>query len=425
MHSLKFRSVINFIVSTVIVLTLVSPLLFYIIKAFYTDDLDHMITYRIKQFEENQLPVLSYIDIDTWNHYNPDLQIVEFNKDLELNTPIQQVYFDKSLNEVINYRVIYKPIKIEDEPYLIASRIPMISRTDLIVMIASQLGVEFFFIILGLMVVYRIFSREISNPFYNTLQTLSLFEVNGKSVPEFQSTNIIEYKYLNEKLSELMHRTQRSYRRQKEFIENASHELQTPLAVVQSQLDLLLQDPALTESQNRIIQSLYTASAQTKRLNKNLLLLAKIDNNQYIAQENVDLVKKLKDTYQLFKEIANSQDVSFSISTVDTFEVRANSTLVDVLLNNLFSNAIRYNKPNGEVRILLNENSLIVYNTSESPSLGDSSIFKRFIRKDNSKYGSGLGLAIAKEICIFHQWGIDYRFENNYHQFKVTFKKWA
>lgn len=195
--------------------------------------------------------------------------------------------------------------------------------------------------------------------------------------------------------------------------------------MVQSQLDLLLQDPALTESQNRIIQSLYTASAQTKRLNKNLLLLAKIDNNQYIAQENVDLVKKLKDTYQLFKEIANSQDVSFSISTVDTFEVRANSTLVDVLLNNLFSNAIRYNKPNGEVRILLNENSLIVYNTSESPSLGDSSIFKRFIRKDNSKYGSGLGLAIAKEICIFHQWGIDYRFENNYHQFKVTFKKWA
>lgn len=422
MHSLKFRSVINFIVSTVIVLTLVSPLLFYIIKAFYTDDLDHMITYRIKQFEENQLPVLSYIDIDTWNHYNPDLQIIEFKEDIKLNTPIQHIYFDKSLNEVIDYRVIYESIKIEDEPYLIASRIPMISRADLIVMIASQLGVEFFFIIIGLMVVYRIFSREISNPFYNTLQTLSLFEVNGKSIPKFQATNIIEYKYLNEKLSELMHRTQRSYQRQKEFIENASHELQTPLAVVQSQLDLLLQDPDLTESQNKIIQSLYTASAQTKRLNKNLLLLAKIDNNQYMAQENVDLVQKLKDTYQLFKEIANSEDVNFSISTVDTFQVRANSTLVDVLLNNLFSNAIRYNKRNGEVRILLNENSLIVYNTSESPGLGDSSIFKRFIRKDNSKYGSGLGLAIAKEICIFHNWDIDYQFADNFHQFKVILK---
>lgn len=422
MHSLKFRSVINFIVSTVIVLTLVSPLLFYIIKAFYTDDLDHMITYRIKQFEENQLPVLSYIDIDTWNHYNPDLQIIEFKEDIKLNTPIQHIYFDKSLNEVIDYRVIYESIKIEDEPYLIASRIPMISRADLIVMIASQLGVEFFFIIIGLMVVYRIFSREISNPFYNTLQTLSLFEVNGKSIPKFQATNIIEYKYLNEKLSELMHRTQRSYQRQKEFIENASHELQTPLAVVQSQLDLLLQDPDLTESQNKIIQSLYTASAQTKRLNKNLLLLAKIDNNQYMTQENVDLVQKLKDTYQLFKEIANSEDVSFSISTVDTFQVRANSTLVDVLLNNLFSNAIRYNKPKGDVRILLDEHSLIVYNTSESPGLGDSSIFKRFIRKDNSKYGSGLGLAIAKEICIFHKWDIGYQFADNFHQFKITLK---
>lgn len=420
MHSLKSRSYVNFILSTVTVLTLVSPLLFHLLKVFYTDDLDEMINYRVRVFEVNQLPLLSHIDVDSWNHFNPDLQIIEFDENLKVNSPHQITLHEEGLDEPNTYRAIYQPILINGEKHLIHSRIPMISQADLIHMIASQLAVEFFFIILGLFIVYIIFSREISTPFYNTLQTLSKFQVYGKSVPEFGKTKIIEFKYLNEKLSELMLRSQNSYKRQKEFIENASHELQTPLAVIQSQLDLLLQDPDLTEAQNSIIQSLYTASAHTKRLNKNLLLLAKIDNSQFVAQEEVDLVDKLNNTYQLFTEIANAEEISFSIRSVDELSVKANSTLVDILLNNLFSNAIRYNMPGGKVHIELNKDSLIFYNTSESTPLNEATIFKRFIRKDNSKYGSGLGLSITKEICIFHHWDISYSYEKGYHKFKVS-----
>ena len=298
------------------------------------------------------------------------------------------------------------------------------------VLILSVLGAAIV-LMLGLL------SKRLWRPFDRTLEVMESFRLEDGVIPQLPESGISEFSRLNSVLGKLMDESINSYRIQKEFTENASHELQTPLAVFQSKLDMLLQQPELTEEQAAIIQDLYRMNGRLSRLNRNLLLLAKMDNGQF-AMEEVELAAVLRELRPFFENLCG--DISLNMSApANPCVVEANRPLLECLLNNLVVNAVRHNIHGGDITVSLSEDKLTVSNTSDEPALDASHIFSRFYRpggessmsaKQSSgtsvtptvkEEGNGLGLSIVKAVCDYHGWDISYSYSGFRHRFEVTF----
>ena len=283
-----------------------------------------------------------------------------------------------------------------------------------------QFGVIVIVLAVAIVFTVRFISRRLWKPFDETLLSMESFRLEDCTLPALPKSDVKEFARLNHTLSTLMHNSLSSYRMQKEFTENASHELQTPLAVFQSKLDLLLQQPNLTGEQSEIIQSLYENVTRLTRLNRNLLLLAKIDNNQYEQTESINLPAFLSEMSLSLRDIANGIALNQTFDD-STLTVRANRALLESLVNNLLVNAVRHNRPGGEISITVGCRRLIIANTSDEPPLDAGQIFNRFYHPSGQSNGNGLGLAIVKAICKYHGWEVSYRYLDGRHHFIITF----
>ena len=278
-------------------------------------------------------------------------------------------------------------------------------------------------VIFGIAIILMIHfvSHRLWMPFDRTLKTVELFNIENCKRPVLERSDVKEFDRMNTVLERMMDANINSYKAQKEFTENASHELQTPLAVFQSKLDLLLQQPDLTENQAVIIQELYNINGRLSKLNRNLLLIAKLDNNQFKLEEKVDIVEILNENIPHLKNIASGLTIEEHY-TVATLPLNANGSLLESLIGNLFVNAVRHNRPYGKIIITLTSDSLSIANTSNERELDGTQIFNRFYRIKRNENGNGLGLAIVKAICDYHSWRVSYLFHNGVHEFKVFFK---
>ena len=285
--------------------------------------------------------------------------------------------------------------------------------------IMIQFGVITVVLAVTIVLTMRFISRRLWKPFDETLLRIEGFRLEDGKLPALPESDVEEFARLNRTLTALMEGSLASYRTQKEFTENASHELQTPLAVFQSKLDLLLQQPGLTRQQAELMQSLYETSNRLSRLNRNLLLLAKIDNRQYGQMETVNLNDFLDGLLPSLECL--TEDITLHKDFQTSLTICANRTLLESLVNNLVINAVRHNCPNGEITLIITENRLIVENTSDEPELDNKLLFNRFYRPSEKVKGNGLGLAIVKAVCEYHGWNVEYKYKDNRHCFIVNF----
>lgn len=276
--------------------------------------------------------------------------------------------------------------------------------------------------VLGIAIVLmmRLISKRLWEPFDKTLKQIEGFKLENGEIPLLADSNIKEFTRLNHALNRLMENSVKSYKTQKEFTENASHELQTPLAVFQSKLDVLLQQPDLTASQAETIQGLYQVTNRLTRLNRNLLLLAKIDNKQYNQMDSINLVATLEELFPFLESLAEGITLHRSFQS-PVFTIKGNKILLESLINNLVVNAVRHNIPNGDIDIAIEGNQFIISNTSGAEALDPHLLFNRFYRPSEKIKGNGLGLAIVKAICDYHGWEINYKYANNRHYFRIQF----
>lgn len=299
---------------------------------------------------------------------------------------------------------------------------PIDLERDIIEGMMIQSVLIFLVVSLSLFITLRVITRRLWLPFEDSLQKIDQFNLSQEKLPHFVETDIREFEQLNDSLDRLMRKNQETFRIQKEFTENASHELQTPLAAIRSKLDLLMQE-GLTESQMRLVSDLYVLTMRMGHLNKNLLLLAKIDNAQYHAKEEVDIGALLSDSLPLYNALPGglSLQVNDCRSKRRTL-LRANPVLLECLLKNLIVNAIRYSGKGHTVNILIEDRRLTVSNTAaEGRPLDTDLLFRRFRSGDVRQKGNGLGLAIVKAICDLHGWSVTYHFEEGKHRFVIAF----
>jgi len=211
------------------------------------------------------------------------------------------------------------------------------------------------------------------------------------------------------------------YKNQREFIENAAHELQTPIAVLQGKIDVLMQQDQLTESQIKIYNVINESLASFNRLNKNLLLLSKIEKNIAVPNEDVKVNEAIKEQLSFFEE--QSQQKHISIEFVESAEINlhTNKAFLDVLISNMLMNAIRHNVADGIIKIEITRTELIISNTGIAEPINENMLYNRFGKMATSKEGNGLGLSIVKKIVSVNEWAISYSFENKMHRFRIEF----
>lgn len=299
---------------------------------------------------------------------------------------------------------------------------------DIMVGMMIQYLLIFCVITIAMFITMRFATRRLWKPFDDTLQKVEHFNLAQSDVPIFATTDIEEFCRLNQSLDRLMQKDKETYRIQKEFTENASHELQTPIAIIRSKLDLLMQEE-LGEKEMKLVSDLYELTMRMGHLNRNLLLLAKIENAQYTTLQEVDIVKMLSDSLPLYETLQNGTALKV-VRNEPQLKVQANPVLLECLLKNLIVNAIRHSSAKGEIIVTIGRNSLVVSNEAiDGPNgkpLDNNTLFQRFRSGDNlsespRQKGNGLGLAIVKAICDFHQWTIEYHFEKGKHLFIVHF----
>jgi two-component system, OmpR family, sensor histidine kinase QseC len=268
-------------------------------------------------------------------------------------------------------------------------------------------------------IINRFLLRRLWKPFYETLNKLKLFSLTNNESLQFQPTTVEEFGLMNATLETATHRAKQDYRILKEFTENASHEMQTPLAIIRSKLDLLIQDEHLSETQSIAVQTIYDSIQKLNRLNQSLLLLAKIGNHQYEEVSLIDLREKLKEKTDAFHELWENENIAVTVSLKEV-TVKMNKELSDILLNNLLSNATKHNFSNGTIQITLEEKGLTIRNTSEGPPLEESRLFTRFYTATEGAGHHGLGLSIIKQICDSSGFTIRYNYHDQLHTFVVN-----
>ncbi|MDB5253111.1 MAG: histidine kinase [Flaviaesturariibacter sp.] len=268
------------------------------------------------------------------------------------------------------------------------------------------------------LLINRFVLKRIWRPFYTTLEKVKAFRLSSNAALQLSSSRIEEFEFMNRTLERITEQAQAEYIALKTFSENASHEMQTPLAVIRSKLDLLIQDEQLTEAQSQILQATYLSIQKLTRLNQSLLLLARIENNQYQEKGEVDLTERVDEKLLEFQELWNAQQLVVS-ADLQQATVSANPQLTDILLNNLLSNATRYNRPGGTIRICLAAHQLEVLNTGKAEALDKRWLYRRFYKSSDSAEQNGLGLSIIKQICDVSHFSVDYDFENGLHRFTI------
>jgi signal transduction histidine kinase len=383
---------------------------------------DEAIVLRKKEFETNNQQTLHITDIAVWNKFNRDIRILP---DTVVSKPkdsiIQQTFYDALIPEWEPYRVLYTNVKIGGQPFVLMIQLNLVESEDLIkTIIWIYLGI-LFALLLVIFFITRFISNRLWQPFYDTLKRIDQFNIEQHSSPEFSVTNVKEFEHLNVGLEKLIQGNLQSYASQKSFTQNAAHELQTPLAIFQSKLDLLLQDTSLTQPQATIVQSLYEATSRLTRINKNLLLLAKIENNQFAETITFTINELINDVVPYFTEQANSKQLVIEKNIETVIDVNVNRGLAEIMINNLFLNAVRHNVENGKILVSLKDNRFTIANSGTTQPLDETILFKRFGKGSADVRSSGLGLAIVKEICDRYGWQVSYKFEDGLHFFSVSF----
>ena len=193
-----------------------------------------------------------------------------------------------------------------------------------------------------------------------------------------------------------------------------------PVAVVLSKLELLLQDSNLKDGQVQAILQSTDALRQLSKLNESLLLLAKIENNQFETTTEISLVDVTQKYLLLFDEFIKEKQLTIQTVFNDSFMVQLHPLLADSLIMNLLGNAIKYNFDGGKIEIIVSGNKYHISNTSILDPIPSDKLFMRLNTSDNNESSNGLGLAIVKKIADVNNLAIEYHSEGGTHTFEIT-----
>ncbi len=347
-------------------------------------------------------------------------------EELDINAPLVKYFKTDSIGVFPPRRygpdrqlTISQSFKIRDKHYLITSQYFIAEPDEIEQGVRKSLYVIFLILLAIFVLISLLISGKILSPFNKSLEAIRTFNLKKQKPILSSHTSTKEFRVLNEFLGKMTKKAVDDYRTLKEFSENASHEIQTPLAVINGKLEFLMETD-INQEQASHIQIIQNAVKRLSTINKSLLVLTKLDNQEYVP-ERINVSKALNDNLNGIRELISMRSLSLNEEIKDDVHVSIHPYLADLMFNNLISNAIKHNIPNGKILIKLTDKYFEIQNTGEKPDTLPEELFKRFKKGSQSSDTTGLGLSIVKQICDLNAMDIRYSFSENMHSIKIQF----
>ncbi|MCI5057253.1 MAG: HAMP domain-containing histidine kinase [Flavobacteriales bacterium] len=351
---------------------------------------------------------------------HPNISFLPFHgESFEDNYEIVSMY-DSLRNRNVEYLLLKSYVTYNNESYSLIVREPYESSGILL-----QEGIEnsiVLFVLIGLLFIASngYLTNKLWKSFNSILSTLSNYDIKNNTSIHFPQSNVQEFRSLSKKLEVLVNNQFTLIYKQKKFLENAAHELQTPVAVLNTKLDLLVQSDNLKQGDFEILSDLIATTNQMKTMNKALLLMSKIDNDQFKDVQDFDVSETIEHSLKLLLHHADAKRIDVSFER-EPLIICMNKDLAQVLFNNLLKNAIVHNKEGGKVRIQTVDREVFITNSSLQEKPLSDIIFERFNKSSVDKSSTGLGLSIVKQICDIYGLFVEYQYKTGQHCFRVKF----
>lgn len=299
--------------------------------------------------------------------------------------------------------------------YELELRLSTLERDDLIQRILYYLLALYAVLLCCILFSTRLILQSIFRPIHLLLKWLDSVAL-GQPAPYLdKDVRIREFRMLNRAAIEMHERVEQTYQEQKQFIENASHELQTPLAVIRGKLELLTEQEDLNEEDMKIVDNMYGCVTRAVNLNKSLLLLSRIQNEQYTETTLVDMNAYTKEIMMFLPDLYEEKQLHYTLNEQGECHVEMNKDLAQVLLNNLIKNAFVHTPDQGHIDINILPTSVEVVNDG-TEALDEIEMYKRFYKGNTRHKGStGLGLPIVKSICGLYRFELQYSYDGKHH----------
>jgi len=359
---------------------------------------------QTREFSINQFRILPTDSLQKANIFSRQMIYMEYDDEME------------------PYRVLRTGFYAPDgHPYSLEIRTSTVEEDDFLINLTIALVVLYLLIVVTLFLVNNFVLEKALKPLKSLINDLQNYKFgSGLRIKPVNST-VSEFIILDRKIQEMIERNESVFLRQKQFIENASHELQTPLAITINKLDLLLENGELNEAQSTEIGETKRSLLRMVNLNKSLLMLSRIENRQFEEKETVSILAVTEEVAAELEEIIRFKDLTLHWDKREDFTLYANRNLIKILVSNLLRNAIRYNTEQGKIGISVDKNELRISNTSMLPPLNPVIIFERFYKYSSDNASSGLGLSIVESIIkTYPEVRLDYAYRDGQHVFSVS-----
>ena len=406
------------IMATIVVLLLGGFCYYFILKTVLLDQLDDDLKVEQQEIidyvkENNSLPETA--------DYKDQKIAFELTTSAVPTTFTSLTVFDTAEKENVSTRRLVFSITLSGKVYKAYVSKSQEETEDLIELIVMITLAIVLLLLIVLFFINRFVLNKLWHPFNNTLKELQQFNFHSTASLQLTDNNITEFRALNKAVTTMGDRVASDYAALKSFTENASHEIQTPLAIINSKIELLMQAENFSENQLHDFLTIQEEAARLSKLNKSLLLLTKIDNDQFHQSELVDLHKIVQHYTDKYEELLITKRIALTKEVAGNCEVIMNESMAQVLISNLVNNAIRHNIDNGYINIKIDSHQLLISNTGALLSMQPNELFERFTKAGTGSDSLGLGLAIVKKICELYGFTISYTYLQKMHQLAVDF----
>ncbi len=334
-----------------------------------------------------------------------------------------QIYFQNT-RQTLPFEVITTYYLWNGNTYSLSTYVSSKEINHLIIKVFITEAIILLLLLLTVVIVNKKSSLSLWTPFLSTMQKIKQYDIaQNQSLGLPFITGTSEFDELNKEITYLINNVNQSYHQQKQFVENASHEMQTPSAIIRSKLELLINQPELTAKAASLLSDITEANDRLSQMNKTLLLLAKIENNQFPDVEEINITGMLQKSINNYIQYYDESFPELRQNIQSDIYVKANRSLIEILLSNLIKNAIEHNQQNGSIIIELIGRVLYIKNTGLPPETKTEALFERFRKGSHKSKTTGLGLALVKQICLLYHYSIQYNYKNGWHEMIVNFDK--
>ena len=416
------KSTVYFLLSSILVMVVGGALLYLTIKRVIYKQIDNSLITEKTIIQDQIRHTDSIPDFEASLGHQIEVKLLDHPISNFQSIKDTDIYDYKS-DSFIPFRYIYSAGNtLQKKGYIITIFRVISEKSELLQDIALYMFLLFFSLLLISILINYLVARRLWSPFYMSVKKAAGFDIQSEEPLDLPDTDITEFSQLNMIFDNMTHKMRNDYLNLKEFSENAAHEIQTPLAVIRSKTDLLMQQKKLNKESIGLIKSINEATTKLFKLNQGLLLISKIENQIFHEKKTVSLKQIIEHGLENYKEIMQLKKIRVDLDATDDALVEMNEVLAEVMISNLLSNAVRFNVDGGFIKCHIDGNFLIFTNSGLPLNIDPEILFRRFHKASDNPQSVGLGLAIVKKIAESYGLQINYTCKDTIHELKVQYR---